>query len=303
MSDMADKVREPTGTLFLSTGLVLFLGRHLNTAPHCHFAASVTISLDAPFRFRVRGKEWIEAHGCAARPNAHFEVDMGEARVVNIQLDPEQAHCAAIDGLDFGDEEVIALNDGLVLPLVEKLKAIADAPRVSGHALRRATLAALKDGPTEPRTFDPRIARVLERLKSSFPEAPTSGELAAEVGLSEGRLIHLFGEQMGVPLRRYVLSLRVRYMLFCLAMNQNLTDAAHEAGFSDSAHYSRVFREMYGFPPSKVFRSDTVQIRLELSEDTGPSPHAQQDQKLVERILRQLVERNRPPPTSSGGGR
>jgi AraC-like DNA-binding protein len=291
---MADKVKEPTGTLFLSTGLVLFLGRYFNTAPHCHLAASVTVSLDSPFRFRARGAGWVQTRGCVARPNAHFELDMQEARVVNIQLDPEQAQGAVIHALDFGDAEVIALPDQLVLPLAEKLRALADAPRVSGHALRRTTLAALSDRPLVPRSFDPRIARVLDRLKSAFPEAPTSGELAAEVGLSEGRLIHLFGEQLGVPLRRYVLSLRVRYMLFCLAMNQNLTDAAYEAGFSDSAHYSRVFREMYGFPPSKVFRSDSVQIRLELAEDTGPSPHMQQDRKLVARVLRKLVERTRP---------
>jgi AraC-like DNA-binding protein len=279
----------------LSTGLVLFLGRHFNTAPHCHFAASVTVSLDSPFRFRARGADWVQTRGCAARPNAHFELDMQEARVVNIQLDPEQATGAVIDALDFDGKEVIALPDEMVLPLAEKLRALADGPRVSGHALRRATLAAISDRPAVPRTFDPRIARVLDRLKSSFPEAPTSGELAAEVGLSEGRLIHLFGEQLGVPLRRYVLSLRVRYMLFCLAMNQNLTDAAYEAGFSDSAHYSRVFREMYGFPPSKVFRSDSVHIRLELAEDTAPSPHMQQDRKLVSRVLRKLVERTRPP--------
>lgn len=279
----------------MSTGLVLFLGRFLNTAPHCHFAASVTVSLDTPFRYRIRGKDWVQTHGCVARPNAHFELDMQEARVVNMQLDPEMEQCAALDALDFGGEEVISLAEERLLPLIEKLKPLADARRVSGHALRNATLAAIRQGPAPARSFDPRIARVLERLKSAFPDAPSSGELATEVGLSEGRLIHLFGEQLGVPLRRYVLWLRVRYMLFCLSMNQNLTDASHEAGFSDSAHYSRVFREMYGFAPSKLFRSDSVQIRLELSEDTVPSPHAEQDRKLVEQILQKLVERTRPP--------
>jgi AraC-like DNA-binding protein len=286
----------------MSTGLVLFVGRYFNTAPHCHFAASVTISLDTPIRYRARGKEWVETRGCVARPNAHFELDMQEARVVNVQLDPEMEQCATLNALDFGGEEVISLGEEMLAPLIEKLKQLADAPRASGHALRRTVLSAIKEGPTPARSFDPRIARVLERVKTSFPDAPSSGELAAEVGLSEGRMIHLFGEQLGVPLRRYVLWLRVRYMLFCLAMNQNLTDAAHEAGFSDSAHYSRVFREMYGFAPSKLFRSDSVHIRLELSEDTASSPHARQDQKLVERVLRKLVERARPP-TSSGGER
>jgi AraC-like DNA-binding protein len=287
----------------MSTGLVLFLGRHLNTAPHCHFSGSITISLDTPIRFREQGKEWCVTRGCAARPNAHFEFDVQDALVMNVQLDPEMDQCAVLDALDFGDGDVVGLHDALVLPLADKLNVLAQAGRVSGHALRRAMLEAMKPGPSPSRSFDPRIARVLELLKSAFPEAPTSGELAAEVGLSEGRLIHLFGEQLGVPLRRYVLWLRVRYMLFCLSMNQNLTDAAHEAGFSDSAHYSRVFREMFGFPPSKMFRSDSVRIRLEISEDPTPNPHATQDNKLVQRILTKLVERDRPANPSSRGER
>jgi AraC-like DNA-binding protein len=289
---MAVSERDPVGVLYLSTGLVLLLGRYINTAPHRHFAGSVTVSLEGPIRYRTLNGPWIEARGIVARPNAVFELDTGEALVMNFQIDPEKADAAALDALPFGTCEVIAFPDQILDPLIDTLRAMAHAPRVNGHAMRNATLYAICQEPRKPRTFDPRIARVLLLLKQTFPDAPTSGELAAQVGLSEGRLIHLFGEQLGVPLRRYVLSLRLRHVLFGLAMGHNLTDSAHEAGFCDSAHFTRVYRDMYGMPPSKILRSDTVRIRFQAPDNGAPkSPHAEQDRPLLQRIEESRVSR------------
>jgi AraC-like DNA-binding protein len=36
------------------------------------------------------------------------------------------------------------------------------------------------------------------------------------------------------------------------AAGGSLTDAAHEAGFADSAHLSRTFRRMFGVAPSSL---------------------------------------------------
>ena len=57
---------------------------------------------------------------------------------------------------------------------------------------------------------------------------------------------------MGLPIRRYVLWLRLRDVMFSLAAGHSLTEAAHRAGFSDSPHLSRTFRGMFGFPPSAI---------------------------------------------------
>jgi AraC-like DNA-binding protein len=271
--------------LFLSTGLVLFLGRYVSTAPHRHFTASVTVSLEGPIRYRASEQDpWCETYGFAARSNAAIECDTGHELVMNFQLDPEKADVTALDALDFGEREVVSLPETMVQPLVEQLRQLSAGPRVRGAALRRATLNAIHDQPVRPRSFDPRVTRVLSRLKDSVPEdVLSSSQLAQEVGLSEGRLIHLFAEQLGVPLRRYVLSLRLRRLLFFLSMGKNLTDAAQEAGFSDSAHCTRVYREMYGLPPSKMFRSPSVRIRLERAESAPTEPYAEHDRQLLER--------------------
>lgn len=61
-----------------------------------------------------------------------------------------------------------------------------------------------------------------------------------------------------MPFRRYVLWLRLRRAVREVAAGANLTEAAVSAGFSDSAHLSRVFRATFGLPPSALLRMREV---------------------------------------------
>jgi AraC-like DNA-binding protein len=85
-------------------------------------------------------------------------------------------------------------------------------------------------------------------------------EVAAAVGVSVSRLTHLFTEQVGIPLRRYVLWLRLRMAITEVLGGADLTDAAHSAGFADSAHLTRTCRDMFGLPPSVLSRHVTWDI-------------------------------------------
>jgi AraC-like DNA-binding protein len=45
------------------------------------------------------------------------------------------------------------------------------------------------------------------------------------------------------------------------ALGASLTQAAHAAGFADSAHLTRVFRATFGISPSSIFKnSHAVQV-------------------------------------------
>jgi AraC-like DNA-binding protein len=77
------------------------------------------------------------------------------------------------------------------------------------------------------------------------------------VGLSASRLTHLFTSQVGIPLRRYVLWSRLRIAISRVQAGDDLTDAAHGAGFADSAHLTRTTRDMFGLPPSVLSRHVT----------------------------------------------
>jgi AraC-like DNA-binding protein len=45
--------------------------------------------------------------------------------------------------------------------------------------------------------------------------------------------------------------------------NKNFTYASHEAGFADSAHMSRTFKEMFGINLQDIFKnSRSVQVKI-----------------------------------------
>jgi AraC-like DNA-binding protein len=75
---------------------------------------------------------------------------------------------------------------------------------------------------------------------------------ARHVALSPSRASHLFVENTGLQFRTYVLWLRLVRAVDAHVAGMNLTEAAQEAGFSDSAHLSRTFKRMFGLPAAAL---------------------------------------------------
>ena len=76
--------------------------------------------------------------------------------------------------------------------------------------------------------------------------------LAGIAGLSPSRFMHVFTESVGVPVRPYILWLRLQRAACDLTEGASVTSAAHHAGFSDGAHLTRTFRRMLGVTPSDL---------------------------------------------------
>ena len=96
------------------------------------------------------------------------------------------------------------------------------------------------------------MARVAAMIQATPAENIPLADLAAAAELSEPRLLHLFKDNTGVPIRRYRLWERMRQVSKAVARGANLTDAALSAGFSDSAHLARAAREMFGLSLSEA---------------------------------------------------
>ena len=85
--------------------------------------------------------------------------------------------------------------------------------------------------------------------------------LARSVGLSPSRLMHVFTESIGIPLRPYLSWLRVQRAAMAIVNGSPLGDAAHTAGFADASHMTRTFKRMLGAAPS-VLRPMSCSPRL-----------------------------------------
>ncbi len=99
---------------------------------------------------------------------------------------------------------------------------------------------------------DKRIQQLLTELDQCLhgdcikPTSWRASEVANQLALSESRFLHLFSKELGIAWRPYLLWRRIICAVQAIINNSSATDAAHLAGFSDSAHLSRTFRNNFG---------------------------------------------------------
>jgi len=101
---------------------------------------------------------------------------------------------------------------------------------------------------------DSRINAALAFLRESPHEYDSLEALAEKAHLSPSRFAHLFKTVVGIPVRRYVLWMKMRRALDLAIAGDSLTTAALSAGFADSSHLTRTVRAMFGIAPEFLFR-------------------------------------------------
>ncbi|HTL38944.1 MAG TPA: helix-turn-helix domain-containing protein [Kofleriaceae bacterium] len=92
--------------------------------------------------------------------------------------------------------------------------------------------------------IDPRVARVVEALREPQAQLP-------QLAISAGHLQELFTRDIGAPIRTVRLWHRLLRALVAFTTT-DATTAAHAAGFSDLAHFSRTCRRMLGYSPTTL---------------------------------------------------
>lgn len=94
--------------------------------------------------------------------------------------------------------------------------------------------------------------------------------LADKVGVSRDHMSKLFQDAVGLPMRSYLLWRKTHRVTELFGQGLSLTELAHAAGFTDSAHMCHVFQDVFGAPPKQFLRSDIVQMRTWLTDPGEP---------------------------------
>ncbi|MCA1385493.1 AraC family transcriptional regulator [Bradyrhizobium sp. BRP23] len=233
---------------------VLYLGPAFGLTPHRNATGVLAVALDGAIGVandpRARSPSYRQARSVLIMPNSlhHLRIDAG--RTAFLYVDPlgrdiealrsrmkEVGSNAAFDLID--EISVVALFGDIA----ERRLASEDAQQAARDMLGIGSSA-------QP---DARIAAAIKRMREQPSGSHTLAELGRKAGLSSSRFLHLFKDVTGVPLRRYRIWSRIGAAARAVAQGQSLTEAAHGAGFSSSAHFSTAFRDMFGMMPSELF--------------------------------------------------
>lgn len=220
------------------------------TEAHAHHALQLTFSIGGAFGFQI-GAETVDGPAVLIAPDVPH-VYHAEGRNIILLVEPESRLGAALLR-DLAGRPYMRQDHGRVAHLVPSLNGIWEKPRPDDAAVARlgqTVAACVADFDVSVPVTDLRVLRVLDRLRGDPDHQLTAGAAAALACLSESRFSHLFVEQVGLPFRTYVLWRRLSTAVERMAAGASLTSAAHEAGFADSAHFSRTFLRMFGIPAS-----------------------------------------------------
>lgn len=212
---------------------------------HSHHAIQITMALDGRFELRSRDKSLPNDAAVAPDVEHVFEA---QGLVALLFVEPESGPGRAICEALFTREKLVPISRELVADLAAELLAQYRRPRPDEAELEKSgrKLVTRLAGLAQAGPPDPRVQKIMRFAAARLEGAITLGAAAESAGLSPGRARHLFVEQTGLPFRKYLLWLRINRAVALFAGGASLTEAAHEAGFSDSAHFSRTFRRMFG---------------------------------------------------------
>jgi transcriptional regulator GlxA family with amidase domain len=101
------------------------------------------------------------------------------------------------------------------------------------------------------------LRRVVAEIESRLAEKIETAELAALAGLSECHFSRAFGQSVGMPPHRYVMTRRIAVGAGLVERTERaFTDIALSVGFSDHSHFTRMFVRMTGETP-RAYRRRT----------------------------------------------
>jgi AraC-like DNA-binding protein len=239
--------------IWVGPARALYVGPGLNLSPHLNVATTIAISLQQPFELRTWAKSggwspWRE-EVISLIPSETLHHLKSRGPMAFLYLDPltDRRHPLPWDELLRGRERL--RQAGPRIGLDEAFAAFGLRP----HRAHDARIA--------------RVVREIERRPDAFGRLQDAAALAC---LSPSRFRARFDAELGLPFRRYRLWRRMASVMRTVAGGGSLTEAAHAAGFSSSAHLSSTFKRMFGLTASDLL---ALGVTIDVSDDEVLSTH------------------------------
>lgn len=210
----------------------------LNVDVHSHVAHQISISLDdCPLKFTTVEGEFEDYIVFLPSLKKHKFLSK-TCENLTILIDDESSFHADLSSVDLSKFRLDQINESEIKRILLELGLLSDSK------------------------LDARIEEVIRIIQNEDNlESIKLVSMAKEVGLSQGRLIHLFKEEVGITFRKYIQWQKLKRAISLASNDLSITDLAVHAGFSDSSHFSKFFKSTFGISPKDIFNnSQFIQV-------------------------------------------
>jgi AraC-like DNA-binding protein len=247
-----NKAAVPDAVLCVDAGKTAFVGSLDFVGWHGHGTSAFIAGMHGCFRLRAWGGRWLSCRAAVVPAGLIHALDAGGDPLAVFYAEPNVASLSDLSRLGTMWDVSGQILIGQVAELGPFRDLYENQSSLGFAADMLDELDAFVRAGKGPPALDPRVRRVIEWLGTNPADLTPLARLLEPEGISVSRFLHLFSRQIGVPFRRYRIWNRLRAASRLALNGHSLTEAAVAAGFSDSAHFSRLHREMFGLTPSCI---------------------------------------------------
>ncbi len=238
-----------------TSGTGIFTGKFFDNKIHQHYAIQINISLDKAIKISSMERNYC-SNVLSIKPLVPHQLTSNDQKVLFILINPA-SRIGHIINQHFLKEDI----EPFINEWTKQIRVIGskwDANKIDNLSFLSQYFSITNDYFSECNSSnhktDDRIINAINILEKYPNEVLSLEYISSKVFLSPSRFIHLFKEETGISYRRMQLWIKLMLSFDLLQATSNLTELAHASGFSDSAHYSRTFKETFGMKPSSVLK-------------------------------------------------
>ena len=223
--------------------MISFLARHSVVDVHYHQCFQIVVSLKGTFDSVIDGKAYKGLSG--------FFVNQYITHACQAQ--DTEALVYFIDAESYQGYQLKEMLGGKPFIPIDAIPAVSDTDMVR---FAEDLLERLLPGFSPPPSIDARIREALTYINDRLDNPLMLDEVAGRVFLSAERFRHLFVQETGVAFSQYVLWKRIRQVILqVLQYGLPMSTASIQNGFTDQAHFTRLFRRTFGVSAKQLLKN------------------------------------------------
>lgn len=243
-----------TAQYFPWDGGAIFVGTAGEIPAHAHQAIQICFLFEERIRLRASAADAWRDYDVAIVPSREpHSMHGGDVHLgATLFVEPERREGRVLAERYLQTPRIADVDRAPAADAVRELKAAAleRRGRVAIVELARRAVQSLTQHAEPAAPSDARVLRAVQYVNEHLASPLTLEQVAKVAYLSPSRFRHLFVAQTGMGLRQYILWRRLVSVWERRMQGVSLSEAAHAAGFADSAHLARTSRSMLGLPPS-----------------------------------------------------
>lgn len=241
-----------TSALYVWNGMSAFWGTSFNTSPHRHETLQLVFDIDKAFKLKDKDSEWEVFSSAIIRASHLHQLDSNNGIQLFIYLDKDSDYSQKLEKKYLSDGDISDFRNsdvGKISTTFFKQLLVSNNCEELFKGLH-TIIEHLIDFEA-PLKKDRRITDAISFI-SKIEKPVKVKDVANHVCLSESRLRYLFKNQVGQSIQSFMVWMKVINSLDLVLKGKQLDKTAYGAGFWDTSHMSKSYKEILGVGPGTI---------------------------------------------------